>query len=115
VSIAIVNGDTLSAAIVAKKIEAQMAANRSPHSAVFVAQAETRVGRGIAKYLCEHGTQVLVHAPRVFALSYNTLSLDRGSLFRRLDMSEERNRCGLHAGNAPVARTLRQLALSDRT
>ena len=53
-NIPIVNGDTLTSAIIIKKIEALKENN------IFLAQAHTRVGQAIAKYLCEHGTKVLV-------------------------------------------------------
>ncbi|MCO5563552.1 hypothetical protein L7F22_017197 [Adiantum nelumboides] len=58
-SIAIVTGETLAAAIVVKKVEA----NHQKELDIFITSAQSRVGRAISVYLCEHGFRVLVLLP----------------------------------------------------
>ncbi|MCO5603880.1 hypothetical protein L7F22_058034 [Adiantum nelumboides] len=60
VSIAVVTGDTLAAAIVAKVVESK---HTKDGKEVFITSAQTRVGRAIAIYLCEHGFKVLALLP----------------------------------------------------
>ncbi|MCO5563543.1 hypothetical protein L7F22_017188 [Adiantum nelumboides] len=58
-SIAIVTGETLAAAIVAKKVEA----NHRKEPDIFITSAQSRVGRAISIYLCEQGFRVLALLP----------------------------------------------------
>lgn len=57
VSIPIVTGETLAAAIVAKEVVAKKAVE------VFLTTVNSRVGRAIATYLCEHEIRVLALSP----------------------------------------------------
>jgi hypothetical protein len=58
VSVAVVNGEMLASVITCKKVLARGAAALS--NGIFVAEAESRVGRAVAMYLCEHGVRVMV-------------------------------------------------------
>ncbi|KAI5064304.1 hypothetical protein GOP47_0020974 [Adiantum capillus-veneris] len=59
-NIAIVTGDTLAAAIVAKEVEVK---HKNDIREVYVTSAHTRVGQAISTYLCEHGFRVLAVLP----------------------------------------------------
>ena len=54
IEIPIVTGETLTSAIIVKKIEAQKV------DKVFLASANSRVGQAVATYLCQHGVTVVV-------------------------------------------------------
>ena len=54
-TIPIVNGETLTSIVIAKKI---MARNTQK---VFLSDVDSRVGRAIAIYLCEHDVKVMVY------------------------------------------------------
>ncbi|KAI5064312.1 hypothetical protein GOP47_0020982 [Adiantum capillus-veneris] len=59
VGMAIVTGETLAAAIVAKKVEA----NHRKELNVFITSAQSRAGSAISIYLCKRGFRVLVLLP----------------------------------------------------
>ena len=54
IEIPIVTGETLTSAIIVKKIEAQKV------DKVFLASANSRVGQAVATYLCQRGITVVV-------------------------------------------------------
>ena len=62
-SIPIVNGETLTSIVIAKKIMAHKTQK------VFLSEVDSRVGRAIAMYLCQHEVKVMVY----YFNSYSTL------------------------------------------